>query len=199
MVSLAFHLFVGTVISVLLWLQQMQSMQSSTHLLQTVFHYTVVIWCCFFVLFFHLMFAGRPPFAFLRWFRLVRFFHLVSAVCLPDQGSPFSFATNICGLFFFFCHRHLCTVSLLHGLFFCRPSCQTFCLCLLSFLMSSDAKEHIRDTNCNVGRLVPWLWRGPVRVPLFSPKPGVHWSKMCTGQPSFCLPFGFYFCLGCFH
>ena len=36
-----------------------------------------------------------------------------------------------------------------------------------------------------------------VRVPLFSPKPcTICW---CTGQPSFCLPFGFYFSLGCFH
>ena len=25
------------------------------------------------------------------------------------------------------------------------------------------------------------------------------WSEMCTGQPSFYLPFGFYFSLGCFH
>ena len=46
------------------------------------------------------MFAGRPPFAFLRWFQLFCFFHVVLAVCLPDYGSPFSFATNICGLVF---------------------------------------------------------------------------------------------------
>ena len=48
------------------------------------------------------MFAGRPPFAFLRWFELVFcvLFHLVSAVCLPDLGSHFSFAINICGLVF---------------------------------------------------------------------------------------------------
>ena len=59
--------------------------------------------------------------------------------------------------------------------------------------------KSILGTNCDVDRLVPWLRRGPVRVPLFSPKPGVRWSKMCTGQPSFCLPFGFYFSLGCFH
>ena len=39
----------------------------------------------------------------------------------------------------------------------------------------------------------PWECR------YFFPKPGVRWSKMCTGQPSFCLPFGFYFSLGCFH
>ena len=41
--------------------------------------------CCDLVVcFFHLMFAGRPPFAFLRWFQLFCLFHLVSAVCLPD-------------------------------------------------------------------------------------------------------------------
>ena len=41
--------------------------------------------CCDLVFFFlHLMFAGRPPFAFLRWFQLFCLFHLVSAVCLPD-------------------------------------------------------------------------------------------------------------------
>ena len=50
-----------------------------------------------------------------------------------------------------------------HGLFCCRHSCQTCCLCLLSFLMSSDAKEHFRDKL--------WLRRSPVRVPLFFPKP----------------------------
>ena len=41
--------------------------------------------CCDLVVcFFHLMFAGRPPFAFLRWFQLFCLLHLVSAVCLPD-------------------------------------------------------------------------------------------------------------------
>ena len=41
--------------------------------------------CCDLVVcFFHLIFAGRPPFAFLRWFQLFCFFDLVSAVCLPD-------------------------------------------------------------------------------------------------------------------
>ena len=98
---------------------------------------------------------------------------------------------------FFLCHRHLWSfflsffflsflsqafVSYLHGLF--------CCLCLLSFLMSSDAKEHIRDKlRCRPN--------DAVRVPLFFPKPcTIRW---CTGQPSFCLPFGFYFSLGCFH
>ena len=33
---------------------------------------------------FHLMLAGRQPFGVLRWFQLFCFFHLVSAVCLPD-------------------------------------------------------------------------------------------------------------------
>ena len=32
----------------------------------------------------HFMLAGRPAFAFLRWFQLFYLFHLVSAVCLPD-------------------------------------------------------------------------------------------------------------------
>ena len=59
--------------------------------------------------------------------------------------------------------------------------------------------KSILGTNFDVDRLMPWLRRGPARVPLFFPKPGVRWSKMCTGQPSFCLPFGFYFSLGCFH
>ena len=58
--------------------------------------------CCDLVVvfFFYLMFAGRPPFAFLRWFQLFCLFHLVSAVCLPDYGSHISFAINICGLVF---------------------------------------------------------------------------------------------------
>ena len=34
--------------------------------------------------FLHLMLAGRQPFGVLRWFQLFCFFHLVSAVCLPD-------------------------------------------------------------------------------------------------------------------
>ena len=57
--------------------------------------------------------------------------------------------------------------------------------------------KSILGTNCDVDRMVPWLRRGPVRVPLFFPKPcTIRW---CTSQPSFCLPFGFYFSLGCFH
>ena len=54
------------------------------------------------------------------------------------------FATGICGMFFlslsqvfvvcsfFLCHRHLCTVSFFHSLFYHRHSCYTFCLCLVS-------------------------------------------------------------------
>ena len=62
--------------------------------------------------------------------------------------------------------------------------------------MSSDAKELIRDKlRCRPNDAVPSL--GPVRVPLFSPKPCT--IRLCTGQPSFRLPFGFYFSLGCFH
>ena len=45
--------------------------------------------CCDLVVFlyvcaFHFMLAGRQPFGVLRWFQLFCFFHLVSAVCLPD-------------------------------------------------------------------------------------------------------------------
>ena len=46
------------------------------------------------------MLAGRQPFGVLMWFQLFCFFHLVSAVCLTDQGSHFSFATSICVLLF---------------------------------------------------------------------------------------------------
>ena len=46
------------------------------------------------------MLAGRQLFGVLRWFQLFCFFHLVSALCLTDEGSHFSFATSICGLFF---------------------------------------------------------------------------------------------------
>ena len=57
--------------------------------------------------------------------------------------------------------------------------------------------KSLLGTNRDVDRMVPWLRRGLVRVPLFSPKPStIRW---CTGQPSFCLPFNFYFSLGCFH
>ena len=38
----------------------------------------VVFLCVFFML------AGRQPFGVLRWFQLFCFFHLLSAVCLPD-------------------------------------------------------------------------------------------------------------------
>ena len=100
--------------------------------------------CFLCVCVFHLMLAGRQPFGILRWFQLFCFFHLVSAVCLTDWGSHFSFATSICGLVFlslpqafvvcsfFLCHRHLCTVSFFHGLFCRRHSCQIFCFCLVS-------------------------------------------------------------------
>ena len=65
----------------------------------------VCVWC-----FFHLTLAGRQPFGVLRWFQLFCFFHLVSAVCLTDQGSHFSFATSICVCSFFLRHRHLWSV-----------------------------------------------------------------------------------------
>ena len=37
-----------------------------------------------------------------------------------------------------------------------------------------------------------------MRVPLFFPKHGFRWSKMCISQPSFCLPFGFCFSIELF-
>ena len=65
------------------------------------FCFFVLFFVCFLLLFFlHLMGAGRPPFGFLRWCQLFSFFHLMSTVCLPDQGSPFSFAISFCGLVF---------------------------------------------------------------------------------------------------
>ena len=67
----------------------------------------LVVFLC--ACFFHLMLAGRQPFGVLRWFQLFCFFYLVSAVCLPDESSHFSFATSICGLVFL-CHRHLRSV-----------------------------------------------------------------------------------------
>ena len=42
----------------------------------------LVVFLC--VCFFLLMLAGRLPFGVLRWLQLFCFFHLVSAVCLPD-------------------------------------------------------------------------------------------------------------------
>ena len=166
------------------------------------------------------MFAGRPPFA------LSFAISFCGLVFLSFGVSPFSFSTSFCGLVFLsfgvscllawlglpffvchqhlwsvlllFCHRHLCTVSVLHGLFCCigiraRLSVSSFFLSQCPQMLKS-----ILGTNCDVDRLVPWLRRGPVRVPLFFLMPGVRWSKMCTGQPSFCLPFGFYFSLGRF-
>ena len=62
--------------------------------------------------------------------------------------------------------------------------------------MSSDAKEHIRDKlRCRLTGAVAPARPRPVRVPLLFPNLGFRRSKMCTGQPSFCLPFGFYFSL----
>ena len=96
MVSLAFHLFVvGTVIfAVLLWLWTVvvPSFVADSSLLDccdlvvcfcVVDFFCVCVFVCF-VLFFHLMLAGGQPFGVLRWFQLFCFFHLVSAVCLPD-------------------------------------------------------------------------------------------------------------------
>ena len=90
--------------------------------------------------FFHLMLAGRQPFGVLRWFQLFCFFHLVSAVCLPDKGSHFSFTTSICGLVFVSCHRHLCSVSFFHGLFvFAILALVSGYQCISQFLVSCCA------------------------------------------------------------
>ena len=76
MVSLAFHLFVVGTVNFSLC--SYDSFVADSSLLD----------CCdlvaFFVCVFHLMLAGRQPFGVLRWFQLFCFFHLVSAVCLPD-------------------------------------------------------------------------------------------------------------------
>ena len=44
--------------------------------------------------------------------------------------------------------------------------------------------KSVLGTNCDVDRLVPWLRRGPVRVPLFSPEPGFCLSKMSLHRPA---------------
>ena len=65
MVSLAFHLFVGSYLC---------AFMAATNVVIVVVHSFVadssLLDCCDLVLFFfpHLMFAGRPPFAFLMWF-----------------------------------------------------------------------------------------------------------------------------------
>ena len=63
--------------------------------------------------------------------------------------------------------------------------------------MSSDAKDHIRvKLQCQLNGAVASA--RPRESAAIFPKPCIHWSKLCTGQPSFCLPFCFYFSLGCF-
>ena len=66
------------------------ALMAATNVVNVVVHSFVadssLLDCCDLVVcvFFHLMFAGRPSFAFLRLFQLFCLFHLVSAVCLPD-------------------------------------------------------------------------------------------------------------------
>ena len=83
--------------------------------------------CCDLVVFFPPYGAGRPPFAFLRWFQLFACLIRAALFRLPSTFVVWSFfAMGSCGLFFllfFFFYRHLCTVSFLHGLFCCRHSC----------------------------------------------------------------------------
>ena len=67
--------------------------------------------------------------------------------------------------------------------------------------------KSLLGTSCDVDRPVPWLRRDP-DSPLFSPKPGVRWSKMCTARPPeflftfrlllFSRLFSFIFCLALF-
>ena len=62
--------------------------------------------------------------------------------------------------------------------------------------MSSDAKEHIRDKlRCRPNGALASA-RPRESAAIFPTPCTIRW---CTGQPSFCLPFGFYFSLGCFH
>ena len=94
------------------------------------------------------MLAGRQPFGVLRLFQLFCFFYLVSAVCLTDYGSHFSFATSICGLVFlslpqafvvcsfFLCHRHLWSVPSFFATGICVRS--------LSFTAFSAVGIHVR-------------------------------------------------------
>ena len=50
--------------------------------------------------------------------------------------------------------------------------------------MSSDTKDHIRDKlQCRPAGAVALAQ--PCESAAIFPKPGVRWSKMCTGQPSF--------------
>ena len=82
MVSLAFHLFVvGSYFCSVQWLcVVVHSFVADSSLLDCC-DLVVCFVLCFFL---HLMLAGRQPFGVLRWFQLFCFFHLVSAVCLPD-------------------------------------------------------------------------------------------------------------------
>ena len=70
------------------------------------------------------MLAGRQLFWVLM-FQLFCFFHLVSAICLPDQGNHFSFATSICGLVFL-CHRYLWSVLSFFATGICIQSLSSF-------------------------------------------------------------------------
>ena len=58
--------------------------------------------------------------------------------------------------------------------------------------MSSDAKEYIRDKlQCRPAGAVALAQ--PCESAAIFPKPGVRWSKMCTGQPSFVYLLAFTF------
>ena len=69
--------------------------------------------CDLVVCFFHLMFAGRLPFAFLRWFQPFCLFHLVSAVACLTSATIFRLSSTFVVWSFFLCHRHLWSFLLL--------------------------------------------------------------------------------------
>ena len=81
MVSLAFHLFVVAQLFLLCAVMTVvvHSFVADSSLLESC-----DLVGFFVVVFSHLMLAGRQPFGVLRWLQLFCFFHLVSAVCLPD-------------------------------------------------------------------------------------------------------------------
>ena len=97
--------------------------------------------CDLVVCFFHLMLAGRPPLGFLRWFQLFCFFHLVSAVCLPDHQHLWSvlpfFVIGICVQFLSFKRPPFTAVGIRVRL----------CLCLVSahWPFASAPGSDVRD------------------------------------------------------
>ena len=82
------------------------------------------------------MLAGRQLFGVLRWFQLLRFFHLVSAWLIREAIFRLPPAFVICS--FFLCHRHLWSVlsffaTGICGLFFLSFFATGICVRSLSF------------------------------------------------------------------